>query len=401
MKILVVSPQFPSPALPMRGLTSNEQFRLMKEAGHELSAVVPLPWAPPLIPRPGWRRSRALPAMEFDHGVSIAHPRYFPLGRLAGIPATANLQRRLYWHSLRPYVTSFAARGGQIVHAHSSGLPGCMVGRTGPARLVVSMLDHELFDLAPAAPAWRGAIVDTLRRADAVVYLSPLLMRLGVAVAGPHKACMIPLAIDVYDDLRPAQAAAYTVTTVARLIERKKVHVLIEAFAAFSRSAPGARLIVIGDGPERSRLETLALGLGVRGTVEFTGTLPHREVVARIGSSHVFALPSVRESLGTVYFEAMSQGVPVIATVGEGIADFIKDGVDGFLVRPDDPAPLVHVLQALHGSDELSRRIGKAGRARFERSGVRWADSVAAHLALFEQLIAGTFRADPATALAT
>ncbi len=288
---------------------------------------------------------------------------------------------------MRPFVAPFAAQGGQIVHAHSSALPGCMAGRTGDAKLVVSMLDDELFDVAPASPAWRRAIVDTLRRADAVVYLSPLLMRLGLEAAGPHQACVIPLAIDVYDDLRPVRPAAFTVSTAARLIERKKVHVLIKAFVALRREVPAARLMVIGDGPERPRLERLAAELGAAQAVQFTGQITHRDVITRIAGSHVFVLPSVRESLGTVYFEAMSSGVPIVGTAGEGIADFIVDGEEGFLVPPDDPEPLVRVMRALHESPELGRRIAEAGRRRFERSGVRWADSVSAHLALFERLI--------------
>ena len=387
MKILVVSPNFPSPALPMRGLTSNEQFRLMRAAGHEIHAVVPVAWAPPFVPRASWRRSRAVPAVETDHGVEIAHPRYLSLGPFARKSAAVAGQRRLFWKALRPFVVNFAASGGHIVHAHSSGLPGCLVGRTGNAKLVVSMLDHELFDLPNVVPAWNRAIVDTLRRSDAVVYLSPLLMRLGIEAAGPHQACVIPLAIDVYDDLRPRRAAAFTVSTAARLVERKKVHVLMVAFAAFRREVPEARLIVIGDGTERPRLEKLVAQLGIGQAVQFTGHLPHREVVARIAESHVFILPSVRESLGTVYFEAMSRGVPAVGTVGEGIADFIKDGEDGFLVRPDDPESLVRVMRALHGSPELWNRIAEAGRRCFVRSGGRWEDSVAAHLALFEQLI--------------
>ena len=387
MKILVVSPQFPSPAMPMRGLTSNEQFRLMREAGHEVGAVVPLPWAPPVIPRPSWRRRRAIPPVEADHGVEIAHPRYLSLGPAALLSAAVGLQRRLFWKALQPYVASFAAGGGQIIHAHSSGLPGCMAGRTGTAKLVISMLDDELFDVVPASPAWRRAIVDTLRRADTVVYLSPLLMRLGIEAAGPHEACVIPLAIDVYDDLRPRRAEAFTVSTAARLIERKKVHVLIEAFAAFRKEAPKARLIIIGDGPERPRLERLAAQLGVDAAVQFTGHLAHREVVTRIAESHVFVLASVRESLGTVYFEAMSQGVPVVGTAGEGIADFIRDGKDGFLVRPDDSEPLVRLMRALRAEPELWNHISEGGRGCFERSKVRWTDSVSAHFDLFEQLI--------------
>jgi glycosyltransferase involved in cell wall biosynthesis len=212
-------------------------------------------------------------------------------------------------------------------------------------------------------------------------------MRIGLEAAGPHQACVIPLAIDVYDDLHPRRATSFTVSTAARLVERKKVHVLIEAFAAFRREVPEARLVVIGDGPERPRLEELAAQLGAGEAVQFTGHLTHREVATRIAESNVFMLPSVRESLGTVYFEAMAQGVPVVGTVGEGIADFIVDGKDGFLVRPDDPEPLLRVMRALQESPDLWSRISAAGRGCFERSGGRWTDSVSAHLALFERLI--------------
>ncbi len=370
----------------MRGLTSNEQFRLLREAGHEVSAVVPQAWAPPGIPRPSWRRRRAVPAVETDHGVEIAHPRYLSLDHIRQMPFAAGLQRRLFWNALQPFVAPFAAGGGHIIHAHSSGLPGCMAGRTGQAKLVVSMLDHELFDVVPASPTWRRAIIDTLQRADAVVYLSPLLMRLGLEAAGPHNACVIPLAIDVYDDIRPRRAAEFTVSTAARLIERKKVHVLIEAFATFRREVPGARLVVIGDGSERPRLEKLTAELDVSQVVQFTGSISHRETVTRIAESHVFMLPSIRESLGTVYFEAMSQGVPVVATVGEGIADFIVDGRNGFLVPPNDPAPLVRLMRALHADPGMGSRVGDAGRGCFERSKVRWTDSVSAHLELFDRL---------------
>lgn len=387
MKILFVSPQFPSPALPMRGVSSNEQFRLLRAAGHEVRAVVPLPWTPPFPARTHWQRLRSVPTIEHDHGVEIAHPRYLSLRRFANTPFSATLQRRFFWNALRPAVAAFAVEGGQIIHAHSASLPGCMVGRKRGMKLVVSMLDDELFDVAPVSPAWRRSIVDTLRRADAVVYLSPLLRRLGVEAAGPHNAHIIPLAIDVYDDLRPRKAASFTVSTAARLIERKNIHLLLEAFAAFCRSVPDARLVVIGDGVERPRLEKLAARLDVDAAVEFTGHLSHREVVARIAESHVFALPSIRESLGTVYFEAMSQGVPVIATTGEGIADFLADGEDGFLVPPHDPTPIVRVLRTLHGKPELLRHTSEAARCRFEKTGARWTDSVSAHLTLFENLL--------------
>jgi len=90
-----------------------------------------------------------------------------------------------------------------------------------------------------------------------------------------------------------------------------------------------------------------------------------------------------------VYFEAMSKGVPVIGTIGEGIADFLIDGEEGFLVPPDHPEALVRVLRALHGSPALWNRISAGALACFERSRVRWTDSVSAHHTLFERLVQG------------
>jgi glycosyltransferase involved in cell wall biosynthesis len=212
-------------------------------------------------------------------------------------------------------------------------------------------------------------------------------MRLGIDAAGPHNACVIPLAIDTYHDLRPTRAPVFTISTAARLVERKKVHILIDAFAAFHREVPASRLIVIGEGPERTRLEQMAVLLGVADSVEFTGHLPHREVVSRIAESHLFALPSVRESLGTVYFEAMSQGIPVLGTIGEGISGYITNEKDGFLVPPDKVEPIVHLMRALYAQPELWHRIADAGRACFKRIGADWPGSVSAHLKLFEELI--------------
>jgi len=118
---------------------------------------------------------------------------------------------------------------------------------------------------------------------------------------------------------------------------------------------------------------------------------PHRRDVTqlwiRVSESQVFVLPSTRGSSGTVYCEAMSQGVSIVDTPGKEIADFIVDGQDGFLVPPNDPGSLVRAPRTLYGVPEFLRRIAQAGRIRFERTGVRWADSGSAHLELFEQLI--------------
>jgi glycosyltransferase involved in cell wall biosynthesis len=387
MKILVISPSLPSPSNDMRGVRSNEQFRLLGELGHDVRAVVPVPWTPPGVPRASWQRRRRIPSVEMDHDVAIAHPRFLAMGPAKRLPGAAVVQRALYWRALRPEVESFVRSGGAIVHVHSCGLPGVVLDRVRPARSVVSMWDHELFDLAPGHRGWERAIASSLRRADAVVYISDALRKAGEALAGPHSARVIPLAIDEFPDIVPIPSPHFSVVTVARLIERKQIALLIDSFDRLLAEAPEARLTIVGYGPERVRLEQQAERHGIRHAVEFTGRLPQREVRERMARAHVFVLPSVRESLGTVYFEAMSMKVPVVGVRGEAIADHVTDGVDGFLIEAGDGAALLDILRLLHRDPARRVLVGERGRALFERSGVRWPDYVAAHVALFESLV--------------
>ncbi len=387
MKVLVVSPLLPSSAIAMRGLHSNEQFRIFRALGHDVRAVVPVAWVPPGVPKASWRRRRDVPPVEKDHGVEIAHPRFLSLGRIGRLSAGHNVQRELYWRALKQEVESFVGSGGRIVHVHSCGLPGVLLDRIKPAKLVVSMWDNELFDVAPARRAFRKSIVRTLRTADSVVYISETLHRVGTELVGPHAGCVIPLGIDEYPDVTPDPDAAFTVVTAARLIRRKKIDLLIEAFASFRAFAPEARLLVVGDGPDRRRLENAVRACGVAGAVDFTGSVPHRRVLEHLARGHLFVLPSVRESLGTVYFEAMAMRVPVVGVRGEGISDYVTDGIDGFLVPPDDSTAIVKVMRTIYDQPERRQQIGDMGHALFDRSGVRWHDYVTAHLELFGRLL--------------
>ena len=386
MTSLIVSPLLPSPSIPMRGTRSNEQFRLLSERGHRVRAVVPVPWRPP-AGRAAWRDLRRIPLLEQDHGVDIAHPRYLSLGAVGRIPGTARLARSLFRRAVLGEVQQYVRGGGRIVQAYSCALPGALTGDVGPARMVVSMWDDELFDVAPARDDWREAIRDTLRSASHVVYVTPTLRKLGEELAGPHRASVIPLAIDEYPDITAEPAPHFTVVTAARLIRRKRIDAVLEAFAAFRSTVDAARLVILGDGPELAPLIRQAETLNVTGDVSFPGMVSHREVIEALARAHVFALPSERESFGTVYFEAMAQRVPVIGSRGEGIADHVTDGVDGFLVQPGDVAGMVRLFQQLHAAPERARTVADRGYALFARSGVRWPQYVDAYLSLYDELL--------------
>ena len=380
MRIAVVSPNLSTPALPMRGLSHDEQLQAFAEAGHEVRAVVPLARSPRR-----WLAGTTIPDEERDGPVVVAHPRYPWMPRfLRG----RSLERRLFARAAAAVLDAGTA-APDVVLAHSASLPGGLLGRVGGAIFVVALWDHELYELAPHSATPRAALARTLRGADCVIYVSEALRRHGISVAGPHRSVLIPTGIKTYPDLSVVWPERFTVSTVTRLIPRKRVDRLIRAFARLAADRPDARLVIVGGGPEGSALASLVRALGIENMVEFTGALDARAARERLSRTSVMALPSVRESLAGVYFEAMSVGVPVLGTRGEGIEEHVDHGVDGILVPPDDEEALLAELRALAADPGRARRIGEAGRRAFLAGPFTWRASAQAYLALFEELLRG------------
>jgi glycosyltransferase involved in cell wall biosynthesis len=197
---------------------------------------------------------------------------------------------------------------------------------------------------------------------------------------------VIPIGIEPHSELSVVAPERFTICTVTRLIKRKRVDRLIRVFARLAATRP-ARLVIVGDGPERSALARLIREQAIEHLVELTGALDARAARERMAHASVMALPSVRESLGAVYLEAMSLGVPALGTRGEGIADHIEHGVSGLLVPPGDDESLFAELRALADDPGRAKRIGDEGRRRFLAGRYSWRANVDAYLALFEELL--------------
>ncbi len=152
------------------------------------------------------------------------------------------------------------------------------------------------------------------------------------------------------------------VLSVGNLIPIKGHDVLIRAVASLAAEFPKLILEIVGDGPERSRLQSLAQQLQIAERVRFLGRQPRQQVAAAMRRCTVFALPSRYEGLGCVYLEAMSVGKPVIGCRGQGIAEIIRHGSNGFLVGPDNERELGLALGMLLRDENLRRNLGVAAR---------------------------------------
>jgi teichuronic acid biosynthesis glycosyltransferase TuaC len=152
------------------------------------------------------------------------------------------------------------------------------------------------------------------------------------------------------------------VLSVGNLIPIKGHELLIRAVASLASEFPAITLEIIGDGAERSRLQNLATELQIANRVRFLGRRSRQEVADAMRRCKVFALPSRYEGLGCVYLEAMSAGKAVIGCRGQGIAEVIQHGSNGFLVGPDNERELGLALAMLLRDEGLRQRLGAAAR---------------------------------------
>ncbi|MGD8978856.1 MAG: glycosyltransferase family 4 protein [candidate division WOR-3 bacterium] len=154
---------------------------------------------------------------------------------------------------------------------------------------------------------------------------------------------------------------------VGRLVERKGVRYLIEAFSRAARSIPH-NLVIIGDGPERARLQGEVQRLEIAERVRFTGMITDDELKQYYQSCSFFVLPAVydkkgdTEGLGVVLLEAMSYRKPVIASGVGGITDIVVDGKNGLLVPPADVVALAQAIEKMAKNRKLRVTLGRAAR---------------------------------------
>ncbi len=178
------------------------------------------------------------------------------------------------------------------------------------------------------------------------------------------------------------EADAFVVLTLAALVARKGVDVLLEACAQLGA---GCTLLVAGDGPERARLEARARALGLAGRVHFLGARADKAEL--LEACDVFALASRAEGLGVAALEAMACARPVVASRVGGLAEAVLDGGTGLLVAAGDAAALAQALGRLRQDPALRARLGAAGPRRLQE-GFAAEQMVAAYEALYREVLA-------------
>ena len=264
------------------------------------------------------------------------------------------------------------SRGAHAVHTHGvhADLYGrlCLQGLDGVLLLQTRHNDDRFRRL------WIMRLLNQwlARRCVRIVAISEAVREFVCAVEGipPRKVERIYYGLDAAPapqnvaDLRTelGWVGAPLIGFVGRLTGQKGVDVLLNAFAIVHRALPTARLLLIGDGPQRATLAALAGGLQISAAVHFAGW--REDARAQMAALNVLAIASRWEGFGLVTLEAMQAGVAVVASRVSALPEIVLDGETGLLVPAANAAKLAAALLALLQDPQRAMQLGENGRLR-------------------------------------
>jgi glycosyltransferase involved in cell wall biosynthesis len=322
-----------------------------------------------------------LPMRETIEGVEVHRFRYGPasMERLSYRGGLLGSSRRVGGLMLPVYLAAFKRAAEEaatnlkpdVLHAHwwlPAGLCALPAARKLDIPLVVTIHGSDAHLLR--YPPLRSLASYVLHRASLVATVSQDLQR-QVEDIDPRLPTAV-LRLPVHADFTVApmpEDPPIRLLAAGRLAPEKGFDVLIEAMRIVLDHGMDVSLEIVGSGPERRRLAALAAPLGDK--VRLIPALPHANLLRRLDDVHALVAPSRREGLGMVALEAFTRGRPVIASRVGGLAETVEDGVDGFLVAPEDPIALAAAIARLPlgaplGAAVMRHSAAEVGRTHME-----------------------------------
>ena len=378
VKALVVAEFYPSQRDPVLGVWAHRQALAARDAGAEIEVAVLHRLVPP---RAALRSRQAL--TELARRVREPHVQERDGLRVTYVPFVSPPRERAYarWGAWAAPPLAVALRAIRrrfpfdLIHAHNGVPTADAVRRARPGvPMVLSVHGPDVLYVPERVPGGDAAVAAAFAASRLTLANSQAIAALARRRGAPDVR-VVHLGTDLPGETTKRRE---TLVTVAHLIERKRHADVIRALWLLRDSHPRLRYLVIGDGPERARLERLADDLGVN--VEFTGQLDHAEALAAARRCSLFVMPSVDEAFGVAYIEAMAAGVPAIGARGEPGPEEIGDGL--VLVPPGDPERLAAQIAELIDEPRYLHDLGHQARDTVAK-GFTWEHCGAATVAAY------------------
>lgn len=397
MKVLVISGLYPSAQDPLPGIYVQGQVQALARQGCQVKVLSPTPLAPfplQLLSRK-WAGYHAAPAFALDGAVEVHYPRYLspPWNWFFG-----GSGQRMYAgirKALREITRDFQF---DLIHAHVAlpdGYAAMKVAESCQRPYLVTIHGADLQKTIHFNRRCHALIGEVISRSAAAIFVSSKLKGIAEAHFGDRPTYqVVPNGIDPASlDLSPRKTSRQEgerkiLLSVSNLIPSKGIDLNLYALERLARRHQALTYRVIGDGPERRRLEALSRKLGLSDQVEFLGQVPHDQVISQMADCDIFSLPSWQEGFGIVYLEAMAHGAPVIGCFGEGIEDFVVDGETGYLVKPRDSEGLLSVLGDLLDHPEKGIQTGKQAQIHVLEN-YTWESNARRMIDLYREIVPG------------
>jgi len=280
------------------------------------------------------------------------------------LPCTRDLDPTL----ARRLVAALGETKPDLVHTHL--VHADVYGALGAWRTKAALVSTKHNDDPFRSGRFRHLERLVTRRADRVICITEALREFNVERVGlpAAKLDVVHYGMDELPeawgppDLLSFPAGARVLLGILRLVPQKGIDVALEALARIRPSHPDIHLVVLGEGPERARLEQQAAALGLTEAVWLPGRTG--DVAAWLARSELLVHPARWEGFGICLLEAMLAGLPVVATAVSSVPEIVADGETGLLVPRDDATALAEALSVLLDDPARARQLGEAGRAR-------------------------------------
>jgi glycosyltransferase involved in cell wall biosynthesis len=389
MRILTYSSLYPNAVQPRHGIFIETRLRMLC-AQERVSArvVAPVPWFPLRASCFGsFGVFARVPRHEARNGIAVGHPRYPVIPKVSWRFSPPLMAATTY--------SAVAAHASEIelIDAHffyPDGVAAVKIGKRLGKPVVVTARGSDI-TLMTAYAGPRRAIQWAIREADALVTVCQALKDALVELGAPaDKVTVLRNGVDLERfepaDREAARAAlglsGRVLLSVGNLVELKGNHLTLEAL----RDLPDVTLVLVGDGPERARLEALARQYDVADRVRFAGLVAQTELPRYYNAADALVLFSSREGWANVLLEAMACGTPVIATAIWGTPEVVAAPAAGVLADERSAAGLVAAYERLFAA------YPERAATRAYAEGFSWDATSRGQYELFERVIAARGR---------
>jgi len=271
------------------------------------------------------------------------------------------------------------ARGWSHLHAHSAANAAliCTFVR------ILGDIPYSLTLHGPLEMYGRGENIKWNHAAFGIAVTERLKLEILAGVRGIDggKLEVAAMGVDLERFIRTRPYEPWVPGSALRLVSCGRLHPgkghqdVIDAVSRLIAEGFDARLDILGEGPARSMLESRVRELGLADRVTLHGAVSEFRVREVLEQSHIFVLGSHDEAIGVATMEAMAMSLPVVVTHVGGVPELVREGIDGLLVPPKDPAMLAHAVRAIATDPVLA---ASAGRNGCERVHARFGSDVSA-----------------------